>query len=382
MAARIIYFGRFEKANLGLPRDQTQKCYHILGRREARAAVRRVRKSIEKRFLFPVSFQAVCVALQRSIQRERLLFSGCPLDRQASASEQIMRVFVVGGTGSIGSAVVRELVARKHIVFGLARSGVSAAKLDEWGATPVAGDIAAPSSWATELPPLDAVVHTACDFNTEMGAIDHRLLDTMLAVLASRSKRPRFIYTGGCWLFGPTGGTAATEQTPFNPLPAFAWMVPHLQRVVSTPEVEGIVIHPAMVYTPRGGVFRRFADDALDRDAIRVVGSQEVRWPLVHSADLANLYALALERAPPGSSYIGAAIEGLAVGMIARAFAKRFGTRRAEPEIVSADSIAAELGEWARGYTLDQRLSGARARRELGWRPTHLDPESEIAGLR
>lgn len=292
-----------------------------------------------------------------------------------------MRVLVLGGTGSIGSAVVRELVARGHIVFGLARSGVSAAKLGEWGATSIAGDIASPSSWTMGLPPLDAIIHAACDFNIEMGAIDQHLLDVMLAALASQPKRPRFIYSGGCWLFGPTGDAVATEETPFNPLPAFAWMLPHLQRVLSAPEVEGIVIHPAMVYTPQGGVFQRFARDSRERDAIRVVGSEAVRWPLVHSEDLAILYALALERAPAGSSYIGAAVEGLAVGMVARAFAKRLGTRRPEPEIISADSVAAELGEWARGYALDQRLSSTRASYELGWQPRHLDPESEIAGL-
>jgi nucleoside-diphosphate-sugar epimerase len=292
-----------------------------------------------------------------------------------------MRVLVLGGTGSIGSAVVRELVARGHIVFGLARSAVSAAKLGEWGATPIAGDIASPSSWATELPPFDAVIHAASDFNTAMGAIERRLLDAMLAALAAQPKRPRLIYTGGCWLFGSTGDAVATEAAAFNPLAAFAWMVPNLQRVLSAPEVEGIVIHPAMVYAPQGGVFQRFASDARERDAVRVVGSEAVRWPLVHSEDLANLYALALQRAPAGSSYIGAAIEGLAVGVVARGFAKRFGTRRAEPEIVSADLVAAELGEWARGYAMDQRLSGARARCELGWQPRHLDPEGEIAGL-
>jgi nucleoside-diphosphate-sugar epimerase len=292
----------------------------------------------------------------------------------------MMRVLVLGGTGSIGSAVVRELVARCHVVFGLARSGVSAAKLGELGATSIAGEMASPSSWAMGLPPLDAIIHAACDFNAAMGAIDRHLIDVMLAALAAQPKRPRFIYTGGCWLFGATGDAVATEETPFNPLPAFAWMVPNLRRVLSAPEVEGIVIHPAMVYTPQGGVFQRFVRDASERDAIRVVGSEAVRWPLVHSEDLAHLYALALERAPAGSSYVGAAIEGLAVGMVARAFAIRFGTRRAEPEIVSADSVAAELGEWARGYALDQRLSGARARRELGWQPMHLNPESEIAG--
>jgi nucleoside-diphosphate-sugar epimerase len=158
-------------------------------------------------------------------------------------------------------------------------------------------------------------------------------------------------------------------------------MVPPLARILATPEIDGIAVHPAMVYGPGGGVFRRFALDAVERDAIRVVESEEVRWPLVHSADLANLYALALERAPAGSSYIGAAIEGLSVGRIARAYAKRFGTRCPDPEIVSTDAIAAELGEWARGYGLDQRLSSAKARRDLGWRPTHLNPEREIALL-
>jgi nucleoside-diphosphate-sugar epimerase len=158
-------------------------------------------------------------------------------------------------------------------------------------------------------------------------------------------------------------------------------MVPQLRRILAAPEIEGIVIHPAMVYAPGGGVFLRFARDAVERDAIRVVGNETVRWPLVHSEDLATLYALALEQAPVRSSYIGAAIDGLAVGRIARAFAKRFGTRREAPETISTDVVAAEFGDWAKGYALDQRLSGAKARRELGWNPVHLDPEREIALL-
>jgi nucleoside-diphosphate-sugar epimerase len=292
-----------------------------------------------------------------------------------------VRVFVLGGTGSIGSAVVRELVGRGHDVCGLTRSDNSAAKLGEFGATPLAGDIASPEQWTLKLPPVDAVIHAACDFNTEMDAIDRRLLDVLLPWLAAQPKRPRFIYTGGCWRFGATGAGVATEETPFCSLPAFAWMVPQLQRILRTPEVEGIVIHPAMVYAADGGVFRRFARDAVERDAIRVVEREAVRWPLVHSEDLAALYVLALEHAPAGASYIGAAIDGLAVGRIARAFAKRFGMQNLEPEIVSTDAIAAELGAWARGYALDQQLSGAGARRDLGWRPKHLDPEREIAGL-
>jgi nucleoside-diphosphate-sugar epimerase len=297
-----------------------------------------------------------------------------------------LRVFVIGGTGSIGAAVVRELVARGHEVLGLARSEASAAKLGEFGATALAGSIASPEpsspeSWLGKLAGIDAVIHAACDFSTDMGRIEGRLLDALLPALARQPNKPRFIYTGGGWLFGATADRIATEATPFCPLPAFAWMVPNLQRVLASAEVDGIVIHPAMVYAPQAGVFHRFACEANAGEAVRVVESEAVRWPLVHSEDLATLYALALEGAPSGSSYIGAAIEGLAVGCIARAFARRFGARREAPLIVSADTIAAELGEWARGYTLDQRLSGEKARRDLGWRPKHLDPEAEIARL-
>jgi nucleoside-diphosphate-sugar epimerase len=289
-----------------------------------------------------------------------------------------MRVFVLGGTGLIGSAVVRELVGRGHEVFGLARSGASALRLGQLGATPIEGDIGSPRTWAAKLPQPGAVIHMACDFNADMGAVDRRLLAGLLPVLAASKERPRLLYTGGCWLFGATGDELATEETPFRPLPAFAWMVPQLRRVLASTEVDGIVIHPAMVYAREGGVFDRFARAAAEGSAVRVVGAEAVRWPLVHAEDLAKLYALALERAPPGSSYIGAAIEGLAVGRIARAFARRFGTRQQAPLIVSTDAIAAELGEWARGYALDQRLSGEKARRELGWAPKHLDPEGEI----
>ena len=206
-----------------------------------------------------------------------------------------MRVFVLGGTGRIGSAVVRELVSRGHEVHGLARSDASANKLAGLGATPLPGDIASPERWIGALPHLDAMIHAACDFSTAMGEIDRHLLDVLLPALAAQPKKPRFIYTGGCWLFGATGDDVATEETPFRPLPAFAWMVPNLQRVLDAPGIDGIVIHPAMVYEPGGGVFLRMAREARERDAIRVVESEAVRWPLVHSDDLATLYALALE---------------------------------------------------------------------------------------
>lgn len=282
-----------------------------------------------------------------------------------------MRVLLLGGTGSIGTPVLRELVQRGHEVVALARSDRSAVRLGQQGATVLRGDIAAPPGWIPALPGLDGVIHLACDFASDMESIDRGLLDTLLPHLAGQPIKARFLYTGGCWLYGATGDRVATEESSFAPLAAFAWMVPHLQRVLDSDAVEGIVVHPAMVYGGDGGVFRRFARDSAS-GVVRVVGSEAVRWPLVHCDDLARLYVLALESAAGRSSYIGTAIDGMPVGRLARAF------DAPDLLILPTDAIAAELGEWARGYACDQQLSGARARRELGWTPAHLDPVADI----
>ncbi len=273
-----------------------------------------------------------------------------------------MRVLLLGATGTIGSAVLRELAGRGHEVAAMARSEASAAKIRAGGGSALEGDIETPQRWVPRLPAIDAVIHMACDFASDMAAVDRHLLDALLPHLASQPMRARFLYTGGCWLFGPTGDAVATEQSPFAPLPAFAWMVPHLQCVLGSSDVDGFVIHPAMVHGGSGGVLRRFARDADNGRPVRVVASESVHWPLVHCDDLAVLYALVLERARAGSSWLGVTDKGVPVGRIARAFSRQI-------EIVSVDAIVAELGEWARGYACDQRLSGDKARRELGWSP-------------
>src|SRR3954469_22552149 len=193
-----------------------------------------------------------------------------------------MRVLVLGGTGSIGAPVVRALVGRGHDVVALARSDRSAARAAGRGANPVAGDIATPERWRHALPPLDAVIHLACDFDGTMADVDRRLLDGLLPHLAAQPNQATFIYTGGCWLFGATGDDVASEQAPFRPLPAFAWMVSHLQRVLETEGVAPIVIHPAMVYEPAAGVFAQFVAEARKRrqSAWSVASTCAGRWSI------------------------------------------------------------------------------------------------------
>jgi uncharacterized protein YbjT (DUF2867 family) len=53
-----------------------------------------------------------------------------------------MHVFITGGTGLIGSAVVAELRGNGHTVLVLARSDASALAVEAAGAEPLRGELA------------------------------------------------------------------------------------------------------------------------------------------------------------------------------------------------------------------------------------------------
>src|SRR5450755_1531950 len=76
---------------------------------------------------------------------------------------RLMRVFLTGATGFIGSRILQELLGAGHQVLGLTRSDTGQRWLEEAGATAHRGTLEDADSLARGAAQADAVIHTAFD---------------------------------------------------------------------------------------------------------------------------------------------------------------------------------------------------------------------------
>lgn len=160
----------------------------------------------------------------------------------------------------------------------------------------------------------DAVVHAASPGDANTAAYDETAACAIIGGLRGTSKR--FIYTSGCLVYGPTGDTPATEGSPLTALELVRYREALEREILDTAGdgIHPVVIRPGWVYGNRGGTAMMMVCAAAEHGVARYVGDGRNRWTTVHADDLADLYALALERAPAGSVFNG--VHGAATTLI------------------------------------------------------------------
>jgi nucleoside-diphosphate-sugar epimerase len=247
-----------------------------------------------------------------------------------------MNVFITGGTGYIGTATIAALNQAGHHVEALVRGD-----REVEGATPVRGALEDLDTLRSAAVRVDAVIHLAA----ADAATDRAAALAMLEVLDGP-----YVHTGGVWVYGDTDGVA-DEDAPQNPPAIVAWREANERAVL---QAGGRLVMPGLVYGHDTGLIPAFFGDG------RVIGDGAHHWPLVHVEDIADLYVRALA-APAGARYIG--VEPGEPTM-----------REAVEAVVgpvTGSVTVAELGPIGEAFALDQRLTGERARTELGWAPRH-----------
>jgi dihydroflavonol-4-reductase len=227
-----------------------------------------------------------------------------------------MRALVTGGTGFIGSHVVRALVDDGVSVRVLARTGSDRRALSGLPVEVVAGDLAQPGSLAAALSGVEVLYHVAADYR--LWAPDPAVLYRVnvegtraLFRAAEAAGVARVVYTSSVGALGlPADGSPGTEATPVR----LEDMVGDYKRSKFLAEREAdaavarglpvVIVNPSAPVgpwdwkpTPTGRVL-------VDYLRGRMPAYLDTGLNLVHVRDVARGHLLAAARGRPGERYI------------------------------------------------------------------------------
>jgi nucleoside-diphosphate-sugar epimerase len=281
-----------------------------------------------------------------------------------------MRVFVTGATGTIGSAVVAELLSNGHTVLALARSDGSELTLKEAGAEVLRGGLSDLGVLRAGVAQSDGVISLAFgrDYSSP-DALAASIAQESAAVAALGqelvgSDRPIVTVSGTPWI----PGRPSTEADPLpteGPVGGRALSVNALLDLATRGVRATAVRMPRTVHNEgQGGFAGLLTDQARSTGVSGYPGDGTQRWPAVHALDAAVLFRLALESAPAGTAWHAVADEGDAVRDIATVIGRRLGLPvETLPE--------ADFGPFGPIFAMDQPASSTYTRQALGWEPTH-----------
>ncbi|WP_019926349.1 SDR family oxidoreductase [Nocardia sp. BMG111209] len=291
-----------------------------------------------------------------------------------------MHVFVTGGTGTIGSAVVAELLGNGHTVLALARSDSSAKTLADAGAEVLRGEIAEPDVLRAGAARSEGVISLAFDHRGGADDLARAIAQesAMLAALGAEligSDRPIVTVSGTPWV--PGRPSVESDPLPIDgPVGGRGRSVRALLELAARGVRATAVRMPRTVHNEGTGGFAGLLTDRARRTGIAgYPGDGSQRWPAVHALDAAVLFRLALESAPAGTSWHAVADEGDAVRDIAAVIGRRLGL---PVEAVPAD----EFGPFGPIFAMDQPSSAAYTRETLGWQPRHPGLLDDLENIR
>jgi nucleoside-diphosphate-sugar epimerase len=285
-----------------------------------------------------------------------------------------MHVFVTGGSGLTGPAIVEELITAGHTVTGLARSDESAARLQALGARVRRGALEDAGSLRAGAEAADGVIHMA--FGGSFSDPEDLVRRDVAAIEAlgqglTGSGKP-FVSTSGTFVMA--AGRVSVETEAADPGSIAHFRIPGEQACLGFAGrgVRSSVVRLAPTVHGPGdfGFIPTLITAARTAGRSAYPGDGANRWPAVHRLDAARLFRLALEQAPAGSALHGAGECAVTLETIAH----QIGAILRVPVVaLDEEQFAGHLGNpfLARCFATDAPASSALTRDLLGWAPAY-----------
>mmetsp|Transcript_33016 Transcript_33016/g.32726 ORF Transcript_33016/g.32726 Transcript_33016/m.32726 type:complete len:294 (-) Transcript_33016:35-916(-) len=218
-----------------------------------------------------------------------------------------MRVFLTGATGSIGSSVLKSLVAAGHEVTCTARNDQKGQEIVQKGGHYIIFELSPDSvSQLSELcVGYDAIIHTALVLNEEGVRTEHLLVPALIAAAkkTAETKPVVLLTTSGCMCNGETQGPMDEDHDDTSRSHPWVAFKPTLERMVinaSSGNFHGCVIRPVWVYG-NSFVDQWVRESKAKGKIIAASGNKHVS--VIHTDDIAEMYRVLIENRAVGLFY-------------------------------------------------------------------------------
>lgn len=281
-----------------------------------------------------------------------------------------MKLFVTGASGFIGGSVAATAASRGHQVRGLVRSVEKANLCRKFGITPVYGTLADHDLLFEEAQTADAVINAASSDNREV-------VNTLLNALTDSGKA--LLHTSGSSVVaddaeGEPGDAIFDEEHMPSPTVGKAARAELDHAILSASGIRSVILCNSLIF---GNALGPSADSvqlpllikhARESGKVPYVGRGLNRWATVHIADVADLYLLALEKAPSGTFAFVESGEA-AFRDMANSMADALAMKAVSMSIEEAEAL------WGHSRARYSLASNSRVRslytRNWGWSPKH-----------
>jgi len=305
-----------------------------------------------------------------------------------------MKVLLAGATGALGIPLVKRLLAAGHEVTGITRTEAGGSLLWDLGASSVIADALDRDALLRALDGTraEAVIHQLTALKKL--PMRHRDLDVTnrlrvhgtanLLAAADLVGARRFVTQSFFGGYGfDDGRRLITEQDEFAPAGGgkfdAAWQAMRSteQQVIDAPGIDGVALRYGGFYGPAsvGAML-----DGLRKRQMPVPRGGGAYASLVYLDDAASATVAALERARPDEVYNIVDDEPVRWGELIEALAAGFGLPR---PLRVPGAVVRAFAPYAGTMMTRQslRLSNAKAKAELGWRPAVPTYREGVAAL-